>query len=88
MIREAVRESLEEQVSGLPGASGRGGAKYMGGTAGRPERMGAMTSDDVDLSSGDINKLVAMMKNNADMDDETKARLKKRIVELLKAAGW
>jgi len=94
MIREAVRESMKEQISGLgTAATGRKRRGYMGGTAGRPQRMGAMTVADLkpkglDVASFSLEELVAVMKDNPNLADSAKKKVKQQIMKLLKQAGW
>lgn len=88
MIREAVRESLEEQISGLPGGSGRTGGYQSAKVPGRGKMTGLDVDQGLDLENFTLDELVAMMKENPGLNPAAKGKIKKRIGEMLKAAGW
>lgn len=88
MIREAVRDQIDEQLSGgiNVGGNRRG---YMGGTQHAGGGMKAPAADKgLDVSKFGLDELAAMMKDNPNLAPEAKEKIKAQMMKLLKAAGW
>lgn len=85
MIQQAVREQIEEQISGLPGAGTQRKGYATGGSPGRAQAAQAGENPWMQANMN-LDQLVAAMKS--EQDPAQKGLIKQAVQAKLKAAGW